>query len=140
MNSNYLKPLHGTNLHVFDARTAVDLIHAPDTFAQVEVGRRRYRFEEALVTQVVLGRRRAFLRTLGAQARSGGGGLLAAFDEAKRIGMLTVGITGGDGGRMAELDSIDFLFAVPSASVHRVQEAQTTIYHVLAELSVEGVR
>ena len=41
---------------------------------------------------------------------------------------------------MAELDSIDFLFAVPSASVHRVQEAQTTIYHVLAELSVEGVR
>ena len=66
---------------VVDARTAVDLIHAPDTFAQVEVGRRRYRFEEALVTQVVLGRRRAFLRTLGAQARSGGGGLLAAFDE-----------------------------------------------------------
>ena len=39
---------------VVDARTAVDLIHAPDTFAQVEVGRRRYRFEEALVTQVVL--------------------------------------------------------------------------------------
>ena len=66
---------------VVDARTAVDLIHAPDTFAQVEVGRRRYRFEEALVTQVVLGRRRAFLRTLGAQARSGGGGLLEAFDE-----------------------------------------------------------
>ena len=66
---------------VVDARTAVDLIHAPDTFAQVEVGRRRYRFEEALVTQVVLGRRRAFLRTLGAQARAGGGGLLAAFDE-----------------------------------------------------------
>ncbi len=66
---------------VVDARRAVDLIHAPDTFAQVELGRRRYRFEEALVTQVVLGRRRAFLRTLGAQARTGGGGLLAAFDE-----------------------------------------------------------
>jgi ATP-dependent DNA helicase RecG len=64
-----------------DARTAIDLIHAPDTFAQVEVARRRYRFEEALVTQVVLGRRRAFLHTLGAQARAGGGGLLAAFDE-----------------------------------------------------------
>src|SRR5215218_2584541 len=64
-----------------DARTAVDLVHAPDTFAQVEVARRRYRFEEALVTQVVLARRRAFLHTLGAQARTGGGGLLAAFDE-----------------------------------------------------------
>ncbi|EHK88034.1 D-sedoheptulose-7-phosphate isomerase [Saccharomonospora azurea] len=66
--------------------------------------------------------------------------LLAAFDEAHRIGMLTVGITGGGGGRMAELDSIDFLFEVPSASVHRVQEAQTTIYHVLAELAADGAR
>ncbi len=64
-----------------DARTAIDLIHAPDTFAQVEVARRRYRFEEALVTQVVLARRRAFQHALGAQARTGGGGLLAAFDE-----------------------------------------------------------
>ncbi len=66
--------------------------------------------------------------------------LLAAFDEAHRVGMLTVGITGEGGGRMAELDSIDFLFVVPSSSVHRVQEAQTTIYHVLAELAAEGAR
>jgi ATP-dependent DNA helicase RecG len=66
---------------VVDARRAVDLIHAPDSFADVETGRRRYRFEEALVTQVVLARRRAFVRALGAQARTGGGGLLAAFDE-----------------------------------------------------------
>jgi ATP-dependent DNA helicase RecG len=66
---------------VVTARRAIDLIHAPDTYAQVELGRRRYRFEEALVTQVVLGRRRAFVRALGAQARKGGGGLLAAFDE-----------------------------------------------------------
>jgi ATP-dependent DNA helicase RecG len=64
-----------------DARTALDLVHAPDTFEQVEVARRRYRFEEALVTQVVLARRRAYLHSLGAQARTGGGGLLAAFDE-----------------------------------------------------------
>ncbi len=63
------------------ARQAVDLVHAPDTFADVEKARRRFRFEEALVTQVVLARRRAFVRALGAQARSGGGGLLAAFDE-----------------------------------------------------------
>jgi D-sedoheptulose 7-phosphate isomerase len=36
---------------------------------------------------------------------------------------------------MAELDSIDYLFVAPSASVHRIQEAQTTIYHVLWELT-----
>ena len=40
-----------------------------------------------------------------------------------------------DGGKMAELDSIDYLFVAPSASVHRIQEAQTTIYQVLWELT-----
>jgi D-sedoheptulose 7-phosphate isomerase len=60
--------------------------------------------------------------------------LLRAFEEASRRGMLTVGIAGYSGGKMAELDSIDFLFVAPSASVHRIQEAQTTIYNVLWEL------
>jgi D-sedoheptulose 7-phosphate isomerase len=62
--------------------------------------------------------------------------LLRAFDEARRLGMLTVGLAGADGGKMAGLDSIDHLFVVSSPSVHRVQEAQTTIYHVLWELTV----
>jgi D-sedoheptulose 7-phosphate isomerase len=61
--------------------------------------------------------------------------LLRAFDEASRRGMLTIGIAGYEGGKMAELDSIDYLFVAPSASVHRIQEAQTTIYHVLWELT-----
>jgi len=60
--------------------------------------------------------------------------LLRAFDEASRRGMLTVGLAGYTGGKMAESDSIDFLFVAPSASVHRIQEAQTTMYHVLWEL------
>jgi D-sedoheptulose 7-phosphate isomerase len=60
--------------------------------------------------------------------------LLRAFDEASRRGMLTIGIAGYTGGKMAELDSIDYLFVAPSASVHRIQEAQTTIYDVLWEL------
>jgi D-sedoheptulose 7-phosphate isomerase len=63
--------------------------------------------------------------------------LLRAFDEAGRRGMLTIGLAGYDGGRMAELDSIDYLFVVPSSSVHRIQEAQTTIYQVLWELTAE---
>ena len=65
--------------------------------------------------------------------------LLRAFDEAGRRGLFTVGIAGYDGGKMAELDSIDHLFVVPSPSVHRVQEAQTTIYHVLWELTLEAL-
>ncbi len=61
--------------------------------------------------------------------------LLRAFDEASRRGLLTVGIAGYEGGTMAELDSIDYLFVAPSSSVHRIQEAQTTIYQVLWELT-----
>jgi D-sedoheptulose 7-phosphate isomerase len=60
--------------------------------------------------------------------------LLRAFDEASRRGMLTVGIAGYTGGKMAELDGIDYLFIAPSTSVHRIQEAQTTMYNVLWEL------
>jgi D-sedoheptulose 7-phosphate isomerase len=63
--------------------------------------------------------------------------LVRAFDEASRRGLLTIGLSGYDGGKMAELDSIDYLFVVPSASVHRIQEAQTTIYHALWELTLE---
>jgi D-sedoheptulose 7-phosphate isomerase len=65
--------------------------------------------------------------------------LLRAFDVAHRVGMLTVGLAGYDGGKMADLDSIDHLFVVSSPSVHRVQEAQTTIYHVLWELTAHAL-
>ena len=65
--------------------------------------------------------------------------LLRALDEAARHGLLTVGIAGYDGGKMAELDSLDYLFVAPSSSVHRIQEAQTTIYHALWELTVASL-
>jgi D-sedoheptulose 7-phosphate isomerase len=61
--------------------------------------------------------------------------LVRAFGEASKRGMLSIGLAGYQGGKMAELDTIDHLFVAPSASVHRIQEAQTTIYHVLWELT-----
>ena len=62
--------------------------------------------------------------------------LVRAFDEASRRGMLTIGLAGYEGGKMAELDSIDYLFVAPSSSIHRIQEAQTTIYQVFWELTI----
>lgn len=59
--------------------------------------------------------------------------------EAARRGLLTVGFAGYTGGRMAEADSINYLFVVPSLSVHRIQEAQTTLYHVLWELTQQAL-
>jgi D-sedoheptulose 7-phosphate isomerase len=88
--------------------------------------------------EVVFARQlRAFGRSgdiaLGISTSGGSANVLAAFDEAKRVGMLTVGLSGYSGGPMAQLASLDHLFAVPSSSVHRVQEVQTTLYHVLWE-------
>jgi D-sedoheptulose 7-phosphate isomerase len=76
---------------------------------------------------------------VGLSTSGNSGNLLRAFDEASRRGMLTIGLAGYDGGKMAELDSVDYLFVAPSASVHRIQEAQTTTYHVLWELTQEEV-
>ena len=60
--------------------TALQHIHAPDSWPELQEAQRRFRFGEALVTQLVMARRRAALAELGGQARTGGGGLLAAFD------------------------------------------------------------
>ncbi|TCJ22087.1 ATP-dependent DNA helicase RecG [Nocardioides jejuensis] len=66
---------------VVGRRQAIEWIHAPDEFAQVSAARRRFRFEEALTLQLVLGRRRRELMAQGAQARTGGvTRILEAFD------------------------------------------------------------
>ena len=66
---------------VIGAGQAYDFVHAPADHGQVTRAHRHFRFEEALVTQLVLARRRRAVREVGAQARDGGdGALLAAFD------------------------------------------------------------
>jgi D-sedoheptulose 7-phosphate isomerase len=71
---------------------------------------------------------------LGLSTSGNSANVLRAFAEARRQGMVSVGLAGYDGGRMAEAGTVDHLFVVPSASVHRIQEAQTTLYQVLGEL------
>ena len=73
---------------------------------------------------------------LGLSTSGNSENLLHAFDQAHKIGMMTVGISGYDGGKMAEISNLDYLFVAPSASIHRIQEAQTTVYHILWELVV----
>ncbi|WP_299051837.1 ATP-dependent DNA helicase RecG [uncultured Nocardioides sp.] len=65
---------------VLDLTTAFQWVHAPADWAQLTRAQQRFRFSEALITQLVLARRRAAVRRLGARARTGGGGLLEAFD------------------------------------------------------------
>ncbi|HEY8478920.1 MAG TPA: SIS domain-containing protein [Spirillospora sp.] len=61
--------------------------------------------------------------------------LIAALREGERRRLLTIGLAGYTGGQMAEEPGLQHLFVVPSSSVHRIQEAQTTIYHALWELT-----
>ncbi len=75
----------------------------------------------------------------GLSTSGGSANVLRAFEEANRIGMLTVGLAGYGGGAMAELDAIDHLFSIASSSVHRIQETQTTLYHVLWELTQQAL-
>jgi D-sedoheptulose 7-phosphate isomerase len=75
-----------------------------------------------------------------AVSTSGGSeNVVRGLEEAKRRGMVTVGLAGDDGGRMADAGTVDHLFVVPSASVHRIQEAQTTVYHVLWTLTQDAL-
>ncbi len=58
--------------------------------------------------------------------------ILRAVDEAKRLGVITVGLTGQGGGRLAEV--ADLCLRVPHAQTSIVQEAHLAIGHLLCEL------
>jgi D-sedoheptulose 7-phosphate isomerase len=72
---------------------------------------------------------------VGLSTSGGSANVLRALAEARRVGMLTIGFAGYDGGAMAAEGAVDHLFVVPSSSVHRIQESQTTLYHVLWALT-----
>jgi D-sedoheptulose 7-phosphate isomerase len=58
--------------------------------------------------------------------------LMRAFAEARKQGMLTIGIAGTDGGRMAaEGSPVERCFVVRSDSVHRIQESQAALNNAL---------
>ena len=57
--------------------------------------------------------------------------LMMAFAEARRRGMLTVGLAGYDGGRMGASDDVQHCLTVRSDSVHRIQESQAAVAHAL---------
>jgi D-sedoheptulose 7-phosphate isomerase len=60
--------------------------------------------------------------------------LLAAFARARELSIATIGLTGGDGGAMRSSGLVDHCLIVPSSSIHRIQEAHVTAYHILWDL------
>ena len=60
--------------------------------------------------------------------------LVRGLAEARRRGLYTIAICGYDGGRLAREQVADHCFVVRSSSIHRIQEVQMTLYHLLTEL------
>lgn len=106
----------------------------PDDVATLTALSNDVGFDVVFARQIAaLGRRGDI--AVGLSTSGGSANLLRAFEEAGRRGLTTVGFAGYDGGRMGRAGTVDHLFVVPSSSVHRIQEAQTTLYHVLWELT-----
>ena len=69
---------------------------------------------------------------LGISTSGKSASIVRALVAARECGLMTVGFSGRDGGRMSEL--CDFCFTVSSFSIHRIQETHATLLHVLWDL------
>ncbi len=102
--------------------------------------------EPAIVTAIAndVGTEVVFLRQLVAQARphdvaiglstSGGSkNILAALEEARKRGLLTLALLGYDGGEIARRGLADIPVVVDCDYIPRIQEVQGSIYHIMRE-------
>ena len=58
--------------------------------------------------------------------------VLRAFEAAREMGMVTVGLTGGTGGAMPA--ACDHCIVVPDGATPRIQEGHLVVYHLICEL------
>lgn len=102
--------------------------------------------EPAILTAVAndVGTDVIFLRQLIAHGRRGdvaialstsGGSrnVIAALEEARKRGLLTVALLGYDGGEIVRRGLADIAIVVECDYIPRIQEAQATVYHVIRE-------
>ena len=90
-------------------------------------------FEHVFVRQVIA-QGRAGDGLIGISTSGNSSNLMAAFAKAKEMGLMTIGLSGGDGGKMKTTGVCDYCLVVPTSSIHRVQECHVTAYHILWDL------
>lgn len=127
------------------AHVAVEFLH-PVTAGRPALPALNLAADVAMLTAVGndLGAEHIFVRQLLAHAHKGdcliglstsgnSANLLLAFRKAQEMGVKTIGLAGGDGGRMREA-GLDHCLIAPTDSIHRVQECHVAIYHILWDL------
>ncbi len=101
-----------------------------DTSALTAIGN-DYGFDLVFARQVeAIGRRGDVL--IGISTSGASANVIAAVEAARARGIVTVAVTGGDGGALGRL--ADVHVNVPLASTPRVQEVQLSVLHVICEL------
>jgi D-sedoheptulose 7-phosphate isomerase len=85
-------------------------------------------FSRVFATQIELLARPADA-LLGISTSGASANVNRALACARKMGLLTIGFGGRDGGQLADL--CQFPFVVGSWSIHRIQEVHTTLLHVL---------
>jgi D-sedoheptulose 7-phosphate isomerase len=128
------------------SHVAVEFVH-PITAGRPALAATNLVADLAMISAVGndLGFEHVFVRQLLAQGEKGdaligistsgnSSNLMAAFAKAKEMGIVTIGLAGGDGGRMKSAGLVDFCLVVPTSSIHRVQECHVAAYHILWDL------
>jgi D-sedoheptulose 7-phosphate isomerase len=128
------------------SHVAVEFVH-PITAGRPALAATNLVADLAMISAVGndLGFEHVFVRQLLAQGEKGdaligistsgnSSNLMAAFAKAKEMGIVTIGLAGGDGGRMKSAGLVDFCLVVPTSSIHRVQECHVATYHILWDL------
>jgi D-sedoheptulose 7-phosphate isomerase len=128
------------------SHVAVEFVH-PITAGRPALAATNLVADLAMISAVGndLGFEHVFVRQLLAQGRAGdaligistsgnSANLMSAFAEAREMGIVTIGLAGGDGGKMKSSGVVDFCLVVPTSSIHRTQECHVAAYHILWDL------
>jgi D-sedoheptulose 7-phosphate isomerase len=94
---------------------------------------------EAIFLRQLIAHARPEDAAVGISTSGGSPNILAALAEARKRGLVTVGIVGYDGGRIVGERLADHAVVVRSDYIPRIQEVQASVYHVLRGL-VETLR
>jgi D-sedoheptulose 7-phosphate isomerase len=89
---------------------------------------------EAIFARQLIAHARPADVAVGISTSGGSANILAALVEARKRGLLTVGIVGYDGGKIVSERLADYAVVVRSDYIPRIQEVQASVYHVVRGL------
>ncbi len=121
------------NRFLINRRPLAALALTTDTSILTSVGN-DFSYDDIFAKQIsALGKREDL--ALGISTSGNSANVIAAFGEAKEIGMKTVALTGCNGGKIR--GNVDLLLNVPSDHTPHIQETHIWIEHMICQLADE---